>query len=119
MISPIILGIIPFSVILVRCSCIEARCIELCCSVDPWALTLPPADILEEEETGGGEKETQPGGLYNVPGGDLITQLYTSSGELLDLTYRAGKLYDSQDNIITNLFKVRILSQVRHSGFYV
>ena len=74
-------------------------------------LTPPPADILEEEETGGGE--TQPGGLYNVPGGDLITQLYTSSGELLDLTYRAGKLYDSQDNIITNLFKVRTLSQGR------
>jgi len=60
------------------------------------------------------EEEEKSAGIYNVPGGDMITQLYTSSGDLLDLTYRAGKLYDSHDNLVTNLYKVtRFLAKNR------
>ena len=48
------------------------------------------------------------GKLYSVPSGDLVNQLYDTAGQLLNLTYKAGKLYDTEDNLVTSLLKVSL-----------
>ena len=55
------------------------------------------------------EESDEPGkgGIFSDnPREELISQTHSSSGDLVDLVYKDGKLYDSDGNLVTNLYKV-------------